>query len=131
MADANRGNRPLSPFMLGQHYRFQITSAMSILHRVTGVGLALGAVLVVWWFLAAASGPDAFDAADGFMTNWLVVIVLLVPSLIAFWYHTCNGIRHLMWDTGYGLTIPEVYKSAYVAIGATAVLTIITLIAAL
>ena len=129
MADVNRGNRPLSPHL--SVYRWQITMVMSIMHRITGVGLALGALLTVWWFLAAASGPEAFAAADGFITHWFVVIFLLLPSLMAFWYHFANGIRHLMWDTGYGLTIPEVYTSAYVALGAAALLTLVTFLVAL
>lgn len=130
MADVNRGNRPLSPFMLGKHYRFQITSAMSIAHRLTGIGLTLGALMMVWWFSAAAAGPAAFDNADGFMTHWFVVVFIWFPLLLAFWYHFANGIRHLMWDTGYGMTIPEVYTSGYIAMGFAAVLAILTLIVA-
>jgi succinate dehydrogenase / fumarate reductase, cytochrome b subunit len=127
MADVNRGNRPLSPHL--SVYRWQITMVMSIAHRITGVGLTLGALLGVWWFLAAASGPEAFARADGFLTSWFGLL-LLIPSLLAFWYHFMNGMRHLMWDTGYGMDIPEVYTSGYAALGGTVFLTILTLLLA-
>jgi succinate dehydrogenase / fumarate reductase, cytochrome b subunit len=127
MADVNRGRRPLSPHLT--IYRPQITSVMSILHRATGVGMTLGAILVVWWFIAAATDAEYFATVDGLLTSWIGLLVLFF-SLIAFWYHFCNGIRHLMWDTGYGLEVDAVVKSGYVAIGATAVLTILTLIVA-
>lgn len=130
MADVNRGKRPLSPFMLGPHYRLQITSVMSIANRITGVGLTLGAVMIVWWFLAAAAGPESFARADGFLAHWLVVVLLWIPLLLSFWYHFVNGMRHLMWDTGYGMTVPEVYTSGYITLGAAALLALITLIAA-
>jgi succinate dehydrogenase / fumarate reductase, cytochrome b subunit len=130
MADVNRGKRPLSPFMLGQYYRFQITSAMSIAHRLSGIFLVLGAILVVWWFSAAASGPEAFARADGFLTSWFGIIFLLLPSLVAFWYHFLNGIRHLTWDMCVGLDIPSVYKTGYAVLAGTAVLTLLTLIIA-
>ena len=70
MADVNRGNRPLSPFMLGKYYRFQLNSVTSILTRITGVALLLGALMVVWWLLAAASGPDYFATVDWFVTSF-------------------------------------------------------------
>ncbi len=130
MADVNHRKRPLSPFMLGRYYRFQLTSGMSIANRITGVGLTLGVVLIVWWFLAAAAGPESFARADGFLTHWLVVVFIWFPLLLSFWYHFVNGMRHLMWDTGYGMTLPEVYTSGYVTLGATALLALITLIVA-
>jgi succinate dehydrogenase / fumarate reductase cytochrome b subunit len=130
MADVNRGNRPLSPFMIGPYYRPQLTSMMSIAHRLTGLGLVVGALLAVWWFLAAAAGPEAFARADGVLTSWPVVILIWVPSLAAFWYHFLNGIRHLAWDTGWGFDIPTVYKSGYAVLGGTAVLTLMTLVVA-
>lgn len=130
MADVNRGSRPLSPFMIGPHYRPQLTSMMSIGHRLTGIFLVLGALLGVWWFSALAAGPEAFARADGFLTSWFGVIFLLVPSLVAWWYHFLNGIRHLMWDTGHGLDIPQVYASGYAVLAGTAVLTVLTLVVA-
>lgn len=129
MADVNRGNRPLSPFMLGQVYRLQLTSLTSLAHRVTGIGLTLGGFLVVWWLLAAAAGPESFARVDGIMTSWFGGIVMS-GLLAALWYHFCNGVRHLFWDAGYGYEIGVAEQSGYATIAATAVLTVITLIAA-
>lgn len=128
MADVNRSNRPLSPHLT--IYRPQITSVLSILHRITGVGLTVGAILVVWWFLAGASNPDQFAFVDGLLTSWIGGLVL-IGSLAAFWFHFCNGIRHLFWDAGYGFSIDTTTKSGWATLAATAALTVITLIAAL
>ena len=78
MADVNRGNRPLSPHLTV--YRRQLNMMMSIVHRVTGCGLALGGVLVVWWFLAGARGPESFAFVDGLLTSWIGGLVLIVPA---------------------------------------------------
>ena len=127
MADVNRGNRPLSPHLT--IYRWPMTMMMSIAHRITGIGLTLGALLIVWWLSAAASGPEYFADVDGFLTSWLGLL-LLVPSLLAFWFHFFNGIRHLMWDVGYGLQMPEVARSGVAALVATAILFVLTLLIA-
>ncbi len=127
MAGTNHSKRPLSPHL--QVYRPQISSVMSILHRVTGVGLAFGAILVVWWFLAAASGPDYFDFIDGLLTSWIGGLVM-IGLLAAFWYHFFNGIRHLTWDAGYGYEVDMVTKTGIAALVATGVLSVITVIAA-
>jgi len=129
MADVNRGNRPLSPFMLGQVYRLQLTSLTSLMHRVTGVGLTLGGFLLVWWLLAAATGPESFAFIDGILTSWLGGLVM-IGLLAALWYHFCNGVRHLVWDAGYGYEIGVAEQSGYAVIAATAALTVLTLIAA-
>ncbi|MEM8787119.1 MAG: succinate dehydrogenase, cytochrome b556 subunit [Pseudomonadota bacterium] len=125
MADVNRGDRPLSPHL--SIYRPQITSMLSIFHRVTGVGLSLAAVLIVCWFLAAATGPEAFALVDGLLTSWLGGLVLL-GSLWAFWYHFCTGIRHLYWDTGRGFELDQVQKSAIAVVAGSVALTILTLV---
>ena len=126
MTDANRG-RPLSPHLT--IYRPQYTSVLSILNRITGVGLLLAAILVVWWFMAAATGPEAFARADGVLTGWLGALVLIL-SLVALWYHLANGIRHLLWDAGWGYELERARMTA-IAVGvATPVLTLLTLIAA-
>ena len=127
MADVNRGNRPLSPHLT--IYRPQLNSAMSIFHRLAGMALGLAAVLVVWWFLAAATGPDYFAFVDGWLTSWLGGLVLLA-ALAALWYHFFNGIRHLVWDAGRGFDLDHVHKSGLAALGAAAVMTVITWIAA-
>ena len=110
MADGKRVERPLSPHIT--IYRPQLTSMLSIVHRITGVGLALGAVLIVWWFLAAATSPAYFAYVDGLLTS-VIGLLILVGSLWAFWYHFFNGIRHLRWDAGKGLGIGESARSGW------------------
>ncbi len=102
MADSVPKTRPLSPHL--QIYRPQMNSVMSIFHRFTGVGMGLTAILVVWWFLAAATSDSAFALIDGLLTSWLGILVMGV-SLLAFWYHLLNGVRHLRWDSGHGYGI--------------------------
>ncbi|NNU78922.1 succinate dehydrogenase, cytochrome b556 subunit [Halovulum dunhuangense] len=127
MADVNRGNRPLSPHLtvFDQSY----TGTLSILHRITGIGLSLATILVVWWFLAAATDAAYFAFVDGLITSWLGGLVMIV-SLWALWYHFCTGIRHLWWDTGRGFGLEEVRKSGMIVLGGSGVLTVLTLIAA-
>jgi succinate dehydrogenase / fumarate reductase cytochrome b subunit len=125
MADVNRGNRPLSPHL--DVYKFEWTMALSIAHRITGVALTLGAALVAWWLLAAATSPDYFALVDGLMTSWLGALVLL-GSTFALWYHAANGVRHLMWDTGYGLDLATAERSGKIVVIAAAVLTLITVV---
>jgi succinate dehydrogenase / fumarate reductase cytochrome b subunit len=128
MADVNRGNRPLSPFMLGSYYRLQITSVSSLVTRITGIGLLVASLLVVWWFLAAATSPEYFAVADGVITSWFGDLVMTL-SVWALWYHSLAGLRHLAWDTGRFLDIATAEKLGWgLFIGAT-VLTVLTLIA--
>ena len=122
MADVNRGNRPLSPHLTV--YRPQITSMLSILHRVTGVGLTLGAILIVWWFFAAATSEAYFETIDGLMTSWIGHLVWLGLTF-SLAYHFCNGIRHLMWDIGYGFELEQVENSGKIVVGAACVLTVL------
>lgn len=124
MADVNRGNRPLSPHI--QVYRPQMTSILSILHRITGVGMTLGAILVVWWFVAGAVSPDYSAKVDGYLTSWLGLLVL-TGSLWALWYHTLTGIRHLVWDMGKGFDLEIVTKSGWAIVGGSVVLTLLTI----
>ena len=122
MADVNRGNRPLSPHLTV--YRPQITSMLSILHRITGVGLTLAAILVVWWLLAAATGEAYFETIDGLMTSWIGHLVWLgLTFCLAF--HFSNGIRHLIWDMGYGFELEQVEQSGKIVVGAACVLTVL------
>jgi succinate dehydrogenase / fumarate reductase cytochrome b subunit len=103
-----RSERPLSPHL--QIYRWYLTMALSIGHRVTGVGLALGLVLLTWWLLALASGPEAFATVQAAMRSWFGVLVLFVYTFVLF-YHLGNGIRHLVWDAGYGFDIEVAARS--------------------
>ncbi|MEL7348108.1 MAG: succinate dehydrogenase, cytochrome b556 subunit [Pseudomonadota bacterium] len=127
MADVNRGNRPLSPHL--QIYKPQLHSAMSIFFRITGVGLAVGGLAMVWWFLAAATGPEYFATVDGIVTSFLGDLVMF-GSLAALIYHTLNGIRHLWWDFGYGFELEKVRQSGFVVLGATAACTLLVAVIA-
>ena len=126
MSDVNRGDRPLSPHLT--IYRPQLTSMTSILTRITGNALIVGALLTVWRFLAAATSPEYFAVADGGVTSWFGDLVMAL-SLWALWYHALAGIRHLIWDSGYALDIPTAEKLGWACIGGSVVLTLITLIA--
>lgn len=114
--------RPLSPHL--QIYKPQLTSALSILHRLTGVALGLGTLLLVWWLAAAAAGPEAFATAQGFIGSWFGLLLLFGWS-VALFYHLCNGIRHLFWDAGYGFELPQAYASGWAVVIATGVLTLL------
>ena len=129
MADVNRDNRPLSPFMIGPIYRPQINSIMSIAHRITGLGLALSAILVVWWFMAAATGPEYFGLIDGLITSWIGGLVMIL-SLAALWYHFFTGLRHLVWDTGAGLDVAQIRPSSIAVLVAAGLMTLLTLVIA-
>ncbi|QIE41393.1 succinate dehydrogenase, cytochrome b556 subunit [Meridianimarinicoccus aquatilis] len=126
MADVNRGNRPLSPHL--QIYRPQLTSITSILTRITGNALLISGLLIVWWFLAASYGPEAFATADGVLTSWFGDLVLAL-SVLGLWYHTLAGVRHLIWDTGRGFEIETAEKLGWACLGGSVLLTLITLIA--
>lgn len=114
--------RPLSPHL--QIYRPQITSVMSILHRITGVSLAVGTLLLVWWLVAAAAGPDAFATAQDFIGSILGRLLLFGWSWALF-YHLCNGIRHLAWDAGWGYDLKSVYITGWTVAVVSAVLTLV------
>lgn len=127
MADVNRGNRPLSPFMLGQYYRFQLNSVTSILTRITGNALIVAAFLIAWWFMAAAAGPDYFAVVDFVITSWIGDLVMFLSAL-GLWYHTLAGVRHLIWDNGYCLDVESSDKLSWIIIGGSVVLTLLTAI---
>lgn len=95
---------------------------LSIAHRATGIALAVGALLLVCWLLALASGPAAFADVHGFLGSWIGRLMLFGWTW-SLMYHLANGIRHLFWDAGMGLDLPAAQASGYVAliasIGAT------------
>ncbi len=125
MADVNRGHRPLSPHL--QVYRPQINSVTSIFTRITGNALLVASLLIVWWFLAAATGPEYFAVADGVVTSWFGDLVMF-GSLWAMWYHLLAGLRHLYWDSGRGFDLATSDKLAYGVIGGSLVLTLVSAI---
>ena len=114
--------RPLSPHL--QIYRWQLTSVLSILHRMTGVALSVGTLLLAWWLVALASGEESYNAAQGFIGSFLGKLLLLGWSFAVF-YHLANGIRHLFWDAGYGFEIKTTYASGWTVVGASALLTVL------
>lgn len=124
MADVNRGKRPLSPHM--QVYRMPMTAMLSISHRITGAAMVPGGVLIVWWFAAAVISPQAFARADWFLTSWFGTLIML-GSLAALAYHFCNGIRHLVWDSGRNFDLDAARQSNFIVLGATVVLTLLAL----
>ena len=115
-----KGKRPLSPHL--QVYRLQLTSTLSIFHRITGVALAAGMALLVTWLLAAGAGPGPFAVAQGLLGSWLGMVVLLGFSFALF-FHLCNGVRHLFWDAGWGFELPQVYASGWSVVVVSILLT--------
>ena len=109
--------RPLSPHLM--IYRPQLTSMMSITHRLSGVALASGSIFLVWWLVALAYGGDYYQMVQGIAEHILGRLVLL-GFYIAVSYHMANGIRHLFWDFGIGLSLDGVYRGGYIVIGFTA-----------
>jgi succinate dehydrogenase / fumarate reductase, cytochrome b subunit len=114
--------RPLSPHL--QIYKPQLTSMLSICHRATGIVLSVGTLFLVWWLVAAATGDAAFAAASWFFGSWLGLLMLLGWTF-AFFFHLCNGIRHLAWDAGYGFELRTTYASGWTVVAASGVLTVV------
>lgn len=120
-------NRPLSPHL--DIYKLPLTAIVSISHRITGVALAAGTILLACWFVSAAAGPEAYASINGFLGSWFGIILLFLWSFAMF-FHLCHGIRHLFWDTGRGLELACVEKSSRVVPIAAAILTVLTWIIA-
>ena len=121
-------NRPLSPHL--QIYGWQISMLTSTLHRLSGIGLAMGSVLLAVWLCAAAAGPEAFATANGIYSSWYGLILLFCWSW-ALLYHLCNGIRHLAWDFIIGFELETAERTGYAAVGISIALTIIVWIVGL
>ncbi|MEA5446165.1 succinate dehydrogenase, cytochrome b556 subunit [Gammaproteobacteria bacterium AB-CW1] len=120
-------NRPVSPHL--QIYRFMWTMALSILHRITGVFLTIGTIFLVYWLVSVAAGPTAYATAQELIASWPGRLLLFGWTL-AFWYHFCNGLRHLFWDAGQGLDLGAARLSGYLAVAAAVLLTLLTWYAA-
>lgn len=115
-------SRPLSPHL--QVYRWQISNTLSILHRLTGVALSLGGIALVAWLLALASGQAAFAGVNALLGS-LVGQLALVSWTFCFFYHLCNGLRHLAWDAGHGFDRDVARKSGIAVVVAAVLLTLI------
>ena len=112
--------RPLSPHL--QVYKPQMTSVLSILHRMTGFAMAVGILVVVWMLVAAASGEQAYNVFLHYVGS-KVGMVLLFGWSVAFFYHMSNGIRHLFWDMGYLFKLQNAFRAGYAVLLSTVVLT--------
>ena len=121
-------SRPLSPHL--QVYRWQITMVLSISHRATGLALSVGTLLLAWWLVALATGPQAFAVAQGFLGSWLGKLLLLGWTFSLF-FHLANGIRHLFWDAGYGFENKTTTATGWAVVLASGALTVIAWIAGL
>ena len=121
MANAAK-NRPLSPHL--QIYRPIPTMMSSIVHRITGGALYFGTVLVAWWLIAAASGPDYFATANWVFGSWVGKIVLFGFTW-ALVQHMLGGVRHLVWDLGYGFDKHLTTRVAKISFVAAPVITVL------
>jgi succinate dehydrogenase / fumarate reductase cytochrome b subunit len=106
-------NRPLSPHL--SIYRPQITSVLSIFHRITGAGLFFSSILFVIWISSVAVGLNYYNFVESIFSKPVILLILTV-SLWALWYHSLTGLRHLYWDLGFGFDLKSVYLSGWIAI---------------
>ncbi|MBI1244873.1 MAG: succinate dehydrogenase, cytochrome b556 subunit [Alphaproteobacteria bacterium] len=119
---ANPHPRPLSPHL--QVYRLPMLAILSITHRATGVGLAVGTLMLVCWLVAAANGEAAFNSVNGFLGSAIGRLLLFGWS-VALFFHLANGIRHLFWDAVMGFEIRSAENSGWAVIAFTAVATLL------
>lgn len=123
MASAQKSAaRPLSPHL--QIYKFSLLMAMSIIHRITGAALYAGTLLLVWWLVAAASGPQAYATFEAVVGSFLGRLVLFGYTW-ALLHHMAGGLRHLIWDMGAGLGVDQARLIARTTIIASAALTVL------
>lgn len=121
-SDGKLVRRPLSPHL--GIYRPQISSTLSIFHRITGIAVSVGTLLLTWWLVAAATSDAAFANVQWFLSSWLGLLMLFGWTA-ALCYHFLAGIRHLFWDAGYGFQIPEFHRSGWAVVIGTVVLTVL------
>ena len=121
----NTTNRPLSPHLT--IYRPQLNSVLSILHRITGIVLIFGLMLITGWFFSMSLGEMSFKFYSLWF-NTLIGKLIMFGSLCALWYHFFAGIRHLFWDFGIGFNLSTVQRSSYAVLLGTGFLIILSLI---
>ncbi len=119
----SNSKHPTSPHL--QIYRLPLTALLSITHRITGVILALGAVLLVWILAAAANNADYYAAMMPYLQSWYGQL-FLIGLVFSLYLHFCNGVRHLFWDVGYGFELETVDLTAKLAIALAIILTAAT-----
>jgi len=122
MNSTAKDRRPLSPHL--QIYKPQLTSSLSIFHRIAGVVLSFGLIIFVAWLAALAGGPESYSSFTLCAQSNFGQVILFGLTL-AFFFHLCCGIRHLFWDAGLFLDLKGAYKTGYFALAATIVLTLI------
>ncbi len=116
-------DRPMSPHL--QVYKLPLTAKLSIFHRGTGAVLFLGLIMMVWVFAVAASGEQSWQGMHDFL-NSIIGKIFLMGFSFSLFYHLANGIRHLIWDTGRGMSLKEANTSGKILIGAVAIATLIS-----
>jgi len=115
-------SRPLSPHL--QIYKLPLLAKLSISHRISGVGLAIGSLLLAYWLGSAAYSPEAYERAQGLIGSFPGYVALFAWSLAVF-YHLSNGVRHLIWDAGHGFDLPTANASSRLVLLSTVVLTVL------
>ena len=120
--------RPVSPHL--QVYRWQVQMVTSILHRATGIALAVGALYLATWVIYAAASPRAYALFQGFNAS-IVGRIILGGWLFSAFYHLCNGIRHLFWDAGYGFELKDAYRSGWIVVAVSLIATAVSWIVGL
>lgn len=121
-SSSTNSNRPLSPHL--SVYKLIPTMAMSIAHRITGVGLYIGTILVAIWLVAAASGPGAYDAVMAVYGSWFGMLVLFAYTWTLM-HHMLGGIRHFIWDTGSMMQKQTSTKMAWATLAGSITLTVL------
>ena len=122
MSSSKSSKRPLSPHL--QIYRLPLPALMSISHRLSGIILVTGTVLLTFWLVMLASGEESFQLARLIIGHPLTQIILMGYSLALF-YHGLNGVRHLFWDAGIGVNIPAIMKTGFWVIAFSIIATIL------
>ena len=120
--DGKLVRRPLSPHV--QVYRWPLSMALSILHRASGVALAVGTLLMTWWLASAAVSDEAFATAQWFMGS-AIGLLCLFGWTVALLFHFFSGLRHLAWDAGYGFDAPDYHNTGWAVVIATGVATLL------
>jgi succinate dehydrogenase / fumarate reductase cytochrome b subunit len=108
--------------MIGTAYRPQLTSMLSILHRMTGAALGVGALVLTWWLFAVLSGISAFETFLAFRASFIGQLMML-GWVFSFVYHFLNGVRHVIWDFGYGFELKKAYRTGYIVVFGSVLIT--------
>ena len=119
---ASRRSRPLSPHL--QIYRPTLTMTMSIAHRITGAALYFGMLLLAWWVISAASGPNAYATFEAFIGSFIGRVILFGYTW-ALLHHLVGGLRHFLWDTGHGYELSTIDLLSWGTLAGSATLTLL------